>query len=101
MSADYDKITGLFEDLALYLNRLKILENKVPLVQELEMTLIEVLISVLLLCGISAKYVRMKRIGKENRVGLIASNFPEDVSCVVLVYFNARDLDATRMRTTT
>ena len=29
VSADYDKIAGLFEDLDLYLNRLKILEGRV------------------------------------------------------------------------
>lgn len=63
MSADYDKIAGFFEDLDLYLNRLKILEKWVPPVPELEVALVKVLTSVLVLCGICAKYVMMKRIG--------------------------------------
>jgi hypothetical protein len=64
VSADYDKITGLFEDLALYLSQLKILENWVPPVPELKVAIIEVLASVLVLCAISAKYIKMKRIGE-------------------------------------
>jgi len=63
VSADYDKITGFFEDLDLYLHRLKILEEDVPLLPELGVALAQVLASVLVLCGISAKYVKMKRIG--------------------------------------
>ena len=63
MSADYDKIAGFFEDLDLYLNRLKILEKWVPPVPELEVALAQVLTSVLVLCGICAKYVKMKRLG--------------------------------------
>jgi len=65
VSADYDKIVGFFEDLELYLNRLKILEKWVPPVPELELALTEVLTSVLILCGICAKYIKMKRVGKE------------------------------------
>ena len=72
VSADYDKIAGLFEDLDLYLNRLKILEKWVPPVPELEVALTEVLTSVLVLCGICAKYIKMKRLGKET----IASSLP-------------------------
>ena len=63
MSADYDKIAGFFEDLDLYLNRLKILEKWVPPIPELEVALAQVLTSVLVLCGICAKYVKMKRLG--------------------------------------
>ncbi len=64
MSADYDKIAGLFEDLDLYLHRLKILEKWVPPVPELEVALTEVLTSVLVLCGICSKYIKMKRLGE-------------------------------------
>ena len=64
VSADYDKIAGLFEDLDLYLSRLKILEKWVPPVPELEVALTEVLTSVLVLCGICAKYIKMKRLGE-------------------------------------
>lgn len=63
MSADCDKIAVFFEDLDLYLNRLKILENEVSPVPELEVALAQVLTSVLVLCGICAKYVKMKRLG--------------------------------------
>lgn len=64
VSADYDKIVGFFEDLDVYLNRLKILEKKVPLVPELVAALARVLTSLLVLCGFCAKYVKMKRLGK-------------------------------------
>lgn len=64
VSADYDKIAGFFEDLDSYLSRLKILEHKIPPIAELKEALTEVFTSVLVLCGIWAKYVKMKRIGK-------------------------------------
>lgn len=64
MSADYDKIIGFFEDLNLYLHRLKILENWIPPVPELKVALAQVLTSVLILCGICAKYIKMSRLGK-------------------------------------
>ena len=70
VSADYDKIAGFFEDLNSYLNRLKILEHKVPPIPELRLALTEVLTSVLVLCGICAKYVKMKRIGNSTSPGL-------------------------------
>ena len=70
MSADYDKIDGLFQDLDMYLNRLKILERSVPPVPELQLAIAEVLTSVLVLCGIAAKYIKMKRIGKETFASL-------------------------------
>ncbi len=63
MSADYNNIVKFFEDLDLYLNRLKILEKSIPPVAELKLALAEVLRSVLVLCGICAKYVKMKRFG--------------------------------------
>jgi hypothetical protein len=62
VTADYDKIVELFEDLELYLNRLKILEKWVP--PELEVALTEVLTSVLVLCGICAKYIKIRRFGE-------------------------------------
>lgn len=63
MSADYDKIVEVFVDLDLYLNRLKILEKQVRTIPELDVALAQVLASVLVLCGICAKYVKMKRLG--------------------------------------
>ena len=50
VSADYDKIVEVFEDLDLYLNRLKILEKRVRTVPELDVALAQVLASVLVLC---------------------------------------------------
>jgi len=73
VSADYDKIHGLFEDLDMYLNRLKILERRVAPMPELQVALTEVLTSVLILCGICAKYIKMKRIGKET----FTTHFPQ------------------------
>lgn len=63
VSADYDKIVEVFEDLDLYLSRLKILEKQVRTVPELDVALAQVLASVLVLCGICAKYVKMNRFG--------------------------------------
>ncbi|KAL8716183.1 MAG: hypothetical protein Q9220_000088 [cf. Caloplaca sp. 1 TL-2023] len=64
VSADYDKVTGFFEDLDLYLNRLKILQEWAPPVPELQKAVVEVLASVLVLSGISAKYIKTNRIVK-------------------------------------
>lgn len=63
MSADYDKITDFFEDLNMYLSQLKVLEGDIPPIPELKIAVMEVLSSVLVLCGICAKYVKTKRIG--------------------------------------
>ncbi|KAL8853771.1 MAG: hypothetical protein Q9221_001414 [Calogaya cf. arnoldii] len=63
VSADYDKVAGFFEDIDMYLHRLKILEQWVPGVPELELALTKVFTSVLALCGISAKFVKMNRMG--------------------------------------
>ncbi|KAL8790643.1 MAG: hypothetical protein Q9213_000491 [Squamulea squamosa] len=67
VSADYEKISGFFEDLDMYLHRLKVLEERVPLLPELEMAITKIFTSVLVLCAISAKYVKMKRIVKAFR----------------------------------
>lgn len=69
VSADYDKIIEFFEDLDSYLSRLKVLEVDVmdmPTIPELKTVLIEVLVSVLDLCGIATKYIKIKRIGESN-----------------------------------
>ena len=66
MSADYDKITGFFEDLKDYLAQLQILENRVDPTPELQLAVTKILDSVLVLCGISVKYIRRRRIGMIN-----------------------------------
>ncbi|PGH21367.1 hypothetical protein AJ80_03284 [Polytolypa hystricis UAMH7299] len=67
VSADYDKLIEFFEDLDLYLNRLKVLEKRISPIPELKAALVDVLTSVLVLCGISAKYIKTKRIVKAFR----------------------------------
>ena len=57
-------INEFFEELDAYLNRLKILEGSIPDIPELKTALARVLKSVLVLCGISAKYVKKKRFVK-------------------------------------
>jgi hypothetical protein len=64
VSADYDKISGFFEELDMYLNRLKILEGWISPIPELKTVLAQVLTSVLVLCGVSAKYIKMNRLSK-------------------------------------
>jgi hypothetical protein len=80
ISADYDKIAGFFEDLGSYLNQLKILERHIPLSPELEVAVSEVLTSVLVLCGICAKYARKKRIGMDSVSASFSSLLPWDVT---------------------
>lgn len=57
------------------MHRLKILEGLVPPVPELKVALIEVLTSILILCAISAKYIKMKRIGKDALARLLRLKF--------------------------
>ncbi len=64
VSADYDKIAGIFEDLVSHLQRFKILEDRIPPLLELKVALARVLAALLVLCGICAKYVKMRRFGK-------------------------------------
>ncbi|PLB46084.1 hypothetical protein P170DRAFT_259882 [Aspergillus steynii IBT 23096] len=66
VSADYDKLTEFFEDLDAYLGRVKVLESRMSLIPELQNALAEVLSSVLILCGISARYIKTRRIGESN-----------------------------------
>lgn len=63
VSADYDTIAGFFEDLDLYLKRLKIPENRVPSIPELVEAITGVLTSVLVLCGICAKQIKTRLYG--------------------------------------
>ncbi|EED17209.1 tankyrase, putative [Talaromyces stipitatus ATCC 10500] len=77
VSADYDKIIEFFEDLDSYLSRLKVLEVDIDMstLPELKSVLIEVLVSVLDLCGISAKHIRMKRIGEDEELASAYARF--------------------------
>ncbi|KAJ5775210.1 uncharacterized protein N7511_000221 [Penicillium nucicola] len=67
VSADFDKVAEFFGDVESYLNRLKTIEEKIPPVPQLEFALTEVLTSVLILCGICAKYTRKRRFAKALR----------------------------------
>lgn len=77
VSADYDKIEGFFEDLNSYLHRLKIWELKVPPIPELKEIITEVFTSVLVLCGICAKYVKTKRIGNYHSYLILHGKVPK------------------------
>lgn len=64
VSADYDKISGFFEDLKYYLQQLQVIDAYVQLIPQLKVALTEVFQSVLILCGICTKYSKTKRIIK-------------------------------------
>ncbi|KAH0522614.1 hypothetical protein TsFJ059_006437 [Trichoderma semiorbis] len=64
VSADYDKISGFFEDLKYYLQQLQVIDATVQLIPQLKVALTEVFESVLILCGICTKYSKTKRIIK-------------------------------------
>ncbi len=64
VSADYDRIAGLFEDIASCLEGFKILEGRIPPIPELKLALARVLTNVLVLCGICAKQGKMSRFSK-------------------------------------
>jgi uncharacterized membrane protein YphA (DoxX/SURF4 family) len=63
MSADYDRVAEVFEDMGTYLHRLKVFEHRVPPVQEVKVVITEVLATILVLCGICTKYIQTKRMG--------------------------------------
>lgn len=66
VSTDYEKIADFFEDLDLYLKRLKVFEgHQIASIPEVGFALAEVLASVFVLCGICTKYTKMRRVGKE------------------------------------
>ncbi|KAH9882828.1 hypothetical protein J1614_000194 [Plenodomus biglobosus] len=67
VSADFDRIEEFFQDLSSYLTQLKVWEHNLPCIPELEEVITEVFTSVLVLCGICTKYVKMKRFVKAFR----------------------------------
>ncbi|KAL7936459.1 ankyrin repeat-containing domain protein [Trichoderma chlorosporum] len=76
VSADYDKISEIFEDLSFYLRQLKVIDLSVQLMLELKVALTEVFESTLVLCGICTKYSKTKRIVKSLRT-LVSSQDTE------------------------
>jgi len=64
VSADYDRVAGLFEDLVSCLEGFKLLEGRIPPIPELKLALARVLTSVLVLCGICAKCGKTSRFSK-------------------------------------
>ncbi|KAG9388103.1 Goodbye multi-domain protein [Pyrenophora tritici-repentis] len=75
VSADFDRLEEFFEELSSYLTRLKVWESEIPQITELEEVMTEVFTSVLVLCGICTKYVRMRRLDSklQSEVELICS----------------------------
>jgi hypothetical protein len=63
VSADLDRIEEFFQDLSSYLTRLRVWEHGLPCIPELDEVITEVFTSVLVLCGICTRYVKMKRLG--------------------------------------
>ncbi|KAL7954774.1 ankyrin repeat-containing domain protein [Trichoderma compactum] len=76
VSADYDKISGFFEDLKYYLQQLQVIDVNVQLIPQLKVALTGVFESVLLLCGICTKYSTSNRIMKSLRT-LVSSQDSE------------------------
>jgi hypothetical protein len=68
VSANFDRISKLFDDMSTYLQRLQILRHTVPPSPELHEVVIAILGSVLDLCGHTTKYMKMKRISKSRSV---------------------------------
>ncbi|CAI7636162.1 unnamed protein product [Penicillium palitans] len=64
VSADFDKISAFFTNVEMYLERLKLIEGKLPPESGIECALVEVLKCVLVLCGICAKYIQKSRLVK-------------------------------------
>ncbi len=59
--ADYEKVKEFFEKLGSYLKSLKILEGHVPEIDELREALMKVMSCLLVICGISTKFIKDDR----------------------------------------
>lgn len=67
ISADYDKLEAFFREMDHYLHQLKIYEREeLVMIPELEEAQLEVLVSVLVLFGVGAKYAKTGRFCKSD-----------------------------------
>ncbi|PHH65759.1 hypothetical protein CDD81_1486 [Ophiocordyceps australis] len=67
VSSDYDRLVEFFEDVESCLCSVKIWENKVPPVPQLEKAITTLFCSILMLFGVYTKYIKKKRIVKAFR----------------------------------
>lgn len=61
MTADYDHLATFFDDLCRFLDRLKVLDGNVPTPKEIQRCLVEILIYILKIVGISIKNMKTGR----------------------------------------
>ncbi|OAG11175.1 uncharacterized protein CC84DRAFT_1106454, partial [Paraphaeosphaeria sporulosa] len=64
VSADYDVVTAFFEDMNAFLQRITILESRLPSYPAYRNCLMDVFTSVLEMCGFATKYIQLKRFKK-------------------------------------
>ncbi|KAI9682769.1 MAG: hypothetical protein M1822_006259 [Bathelium mastoideum] len=64
VSADYDVVTSFFEDMNSFLQRITILETRLPKYQAYRNCLMDVFTSLLKMCGYATKYIELGRFKK-------------------------------------
>lgn len=64
VSADYDVVTAFFEDMNAFLQRITILESRLPNYPAYRNCLMDVFTSVLEMCGFATKYIQLRRFSK-------------------------------------
>lgn len=64
VSADYDVVTAFFEDMNAFLQRITILESRLPKYPAYRNCLMDVFTSVLSLCGFATKYIELGRFSR-------------------------------------
>ncbi|KAJ4348566.1 uncharacterized protein N0V89_009943 [Didymosphaeria variabile] len=64
VSADYDVVTAFFEDMNAFLQRITILESRLPSYPAYRNCLMDAFTSVLEMCGFATKYIQLKRFKK-------------------------------------
>ena len=68
VSADYDVVTSFFEDMNAFLQRITILETRLPRYKAYRNCLMDVFTSVLEMCGFATKYIELGRFSAYSRV---------------------------------
>jgi hypothetical protein len=64
VSADYDKLIDIFEQLKSFLDELNVLKGYIPETPEIRRCITDILTSTLILIGLSTKEMRHGRAGK-------------------------------------
>jgi hypothetical protein len=76
VSDDYDQVAAFFDIMGSLLERLSLLESKLPSAKNYKTILMQVFSSLMGLCGTATKYVTDGRFSKKNR-----SSITENVDC--------------------